>query len=51
MVRTPYFHYRGPSLVVLSVKYVPALQETQVQSLGQDDPLAKEMVTRSSILS
>ena len=51
MVRTPHFHYRGPSPIVLSVKYVPAPQETQVRSLGQDDPLAKEMVTHSSILS
>ena len=27
------------------------MQETQVQSLGQDDPLEKEMATRSSILA
>ena len=32
------------------VKYLPAVQETCVQSLGQDDPLEKEMVTHSSIL-
>ena len=28
----------------------PAKQETQVQSLGQEDPLEKEMATHSSIL-
>ena len=27
------------------------MQETQVQSLGQEDPLEKEMATHSSILS
>ena len=33
------------------VKNLPATQETQVQSLGQEDPLEKEMATRSSILA
>ena len=36
------------------VKYQPAMQETQetwVQSLGQEDPLEKEMATHSSILT
>ena len=33
------------------VKNLPAIQETQVQSLGQEDPLEKEMTTRSSILA
>ena len=28
---------------------LPAMQETQVQSLGQEDPLEKEMATRFSI--
>ena len=32
------------------VKNLPAMQETQVQSLGQEDPLEKEMATHSSIL-
>ena len=32
------------------VKNPPAKQETQVGSLGQEDPLEKEMATRSSIL-
>ena len=32
------------------VKNPPAMQETRVQSLGQEDPLEKEMATHSSIL-
>ena len=33
------------------VKNAPAMQETQVQSLGQEDLLEKEMTTHSSILA
>ena len=33
------------------VKSPPAVQETWVQSLGQDDPLEKEMATHSSTLA
>ena len=33
------------------VKNPPAMQGTQVQSLGQEDPLEKEMATHSSILA
>ena len=33
------------------VKNLPALQETWVQSLGQEDSLEKEMATHSSILA
>ena len=33
------------------VKNLPAVQETQVQSLGQEDPLEKGMATHSSILA
>ena len=33
------------------VKNLPALQETHVQSLGQEVPLEKEMATHSSILT
>ena len=33
------------------VKHLPAMQETQVQSLSQEDPLEKEMTTHSSILA
>ena len=32
------------------VKYLPAMEETQVQSLGGEDPLEKEMANHSSIL-
>ena len=32
-------------------KILPTMQETQVQSLGQEDPLKKEMATHSSILA
>ena len=38
-------------LVAQKVKSLPALCETQVQSLGQEDPLEKEMANHSSILS
>ena len=34
-----------------SVKNLPAMQETLVQSLGQEDPLEKKMATHSSILA
>ena len=33
------------------VKNLPAIQEMRVQSLGQEDPLEKEMATHSSILA
>ena len=33
------------------VKNLPAIRETQVQSLGQEDPLKKGMATHSSILA
>ena len=33
------------------IKRLPALQETQVRSLGQEDPLEKGMATHSSILA
>ena len=33
------------------VKNLPAMQETQVQSLGEEDPLEEEMATHSSILA
>ena len=33
------------------VKSLPAMQETRVQSLGQEDPLEKGMATPSSILT
>ena len=39
------------SLVGQMVKNLPAMQETQVGSLGREDPLEEEMVTHSSILA
>ena len=38
-------------MVVQMVKYPPAMQETWVRSLGQEDPLEKGMATHSSILA
>ena len=37
--------------MVQSVKSLPAMRETQVQSLGWEDPLEKEMATHLSILA
>ena len=34
-----------------TVKNLPAVQETRVQSLGGEDPLEKEMATHSNILA
>ena len=39
------------SLVAQMVKNLPAVCETQVQSLGGEYPLEKEMATHSSILA
>ena len=40
----------GASLVAQTVKNLPAMWETEVQSQSQGDPLEKEMATHSSIL-
>ena len=37
--------------MVQTVKNLPAIQETQVRSLGGEDPLEKEIATHSSILA
>ena len=39
------------SLVAQTVKRLPTLRETQVRSLGQEDPLENEMASHSSILA
>ena len=44
-------HNGTSSLVAQLVKKMPEMQETQVQSLGWEDPLEKRMVTHSSILA
>ena len=43
--------YLRASLVAQRVKHLPAMWETQVQSLGWEDLLEKEMATHSSILA
>ena len=44
-------HKNWASLVAQLVKSLPAMQETQVQFLGWEDPLEKEMATHASILA
>ena len=39
------------SLMAQRLKRLPVVQETQVRSLGWEDPLEKEMATHSSILA
>ena len=39
------------SLVALTVKHLPTMWETRVQSLGQEDLLEKEIATHSSTLA
>ena len=44
------YGFIGACLVVQRVKSLPAMWETWVRSLGQEDPLEKEMATHSSII-
>ena len=46
----PWFH-SSSSLVAQRVKHLPSTWETWVRSLGGEDPLDKEMATRSSTLA
>ena len=49
-----YFHdvsFREASLVAQRLKHLPGMRETWVQSLGQKDPLEKEMAIHSSTLA
>ena len=46
-VGTVFWSFPGGSVV----KNLPAMQEMQVQSLGQEDPLEEGMATHSSILA
>ena len=53
-LKSLYFPFLIPtwaSLVAQMVKCLPAVRETQVQFLGREDPLEKEMATHSSILA
>ena len=45
------FFFLGAPLVAQRLKHLPAMRETWVRSLGQEDPLKKEMATHSSILA
>ena len=45
------YPHLGSFPVAQTVKSLPAMQETWVQSLGREDPLEKEMATHSSILA
>ena len=40
-----------PYVVAQRVKHLPAMQKTQVRSLGGEDPLVKEMATHSNVLA
>ena len=46
-----FHHVQTSPLVTQTVKNLPAIRETQVQSLGWEDPLEKEMATHSSDLA
>ena len=45
------FNIYGTSLVAQTIKRLPAMWETRVQSLGREDLLEKEMASHSSILA
>ena len=46
-----YCYYLGVPFVTQLIKNLPAIQETQVPSLGWEDPLEKGKATHSSILA
>ena len=46
-----HLHTVGATLTAQTIKNLPAMQETQLQSLCQEDPLEKVMATHSSILA
>ena len=49
--RSLFLPFPRASLVAQMVKNLPAVQETWVQLLGQEDPLEKGMATHSSVLA
>ena len=51
VIRGNIMSLKWTSLVAQMVKRLPTMQETGVQSLGQEDLLEKEMATHSSILA
>ena len=48
IIRDPLYSH-GASLVAQTVKRLPIMRDTQVRSLGREDPLEKETATHSSI--
>ena len=46
-----HIYFLRASLVAQRLKRLPPMQETQVRSLGREDPLEKEMAIHSSILA
>ena len=50
-VKLSFKHSFEASLVAQRVKHLPAMQETWVRSLGQEDSLEKEMAPHSSTLA
>ena len=46
-----WFNTWWASLMAQTIKNLPAMQETQVRSLGQEDPLERGMATYSSIVA
>ena len=51
ILSVPFKREEASSLVAQTVKNLPAMQETHVRSLGQEDPLEKEMATHSSVIA
>ena len=45
------YSYTWDSLVGQTIKHLPTIQETQIRSLCQEDPLEKEMATHFSTLA
>ena len=46
-----WFNTWWASLMAQTIKNLPAMQKTQVRSLGQEDPLERGMTTYSSIVA
>ena len=51
IIFAPVYVFLRASLVAQRLKRLPAMQETQVRSLGREDPLEKEMAIHSSIFT
>ena len=49
-MKKDWIYSKGASLVAQMVKHLSVMQQTQVQSLGLEDPLENGMATHSSIL-